>query len=139
MRPQDGDPILAKEAAAGRPSVLLCDASGRVLLPLPTEPALAAARKALVEAAHAEASVVVRGCEVLIHEKTLRVRLAAGGTVSSMHAMAIGFMAPLLSAKVLCGSASQHPQPHDPIRLAPSRPREPYPHAPRDLKPHPPA
>jgi hypothetical protein len=62
--------MLKAEAAAGRPSVLLCDASAKVLCPLPTEPSLAPARKALVEAARAEASVIVRGCEIVLHERT---------------------------------------------------------------------
>ena len=80
--------------------MLLCDASGRVLLRLPEEPKHAAARKLLVEASRSEGSVVVRGLEIVTHERTVRVRLTDGGSVASMEGMAIGYMAPLLSEHV---------------------------------------
>ena len=56
----------------------------------------------LLDASKAEGTVVVRGLEVCMHERTLRLKLRAQGkaSVTTMNPMAIGFMAPLLSEKV---------------------------------------
>jgi len=94
-------PILLVEAEAGRPSVLLCDSSARVLCLLPTDPRHAANRALLTGAARAEKSVIVRGLAVVMREKTLLVSLTSEGTVTNLDGgMAIGFMAPLLSEHI---------------------------------------
>ena len=86
--------------AAGRPSVLLCDSSARVLLELPSEKGLATARAFLCEIAKAEGAALVRGLEVVMFaDHTLRVKLGAHGSVAKLDGMAIGFFATLLSSK----------------------------------------
>lgn len=91
-------PLLQAEAAAGRPSVLLCDSSAQVLCLLPPDPKHRASRALLSGAAEAEGSVVVRGLGVVMHEKTLRVSFTSASTVANLEGgMAIGFKAPLLS------------------------------------------
>ena len=82
----------------------------RVLMWLPTAPEHAAARALLVAASRSDMAepLLVRGCEVRIHEGSLRVVLAAaaegeGGVGGSVEkgktAAAFGFQAPLLSER----------------------------------------
>ena len=101
-------PLVAAEESAGRPSALLCDASGRVLVALPTEPALASQRKLLEDAASAGGGLLVRGCEVVMREGTLRVRLTAGATVTKLEPPPVfGFMAPLLSERIFAAEEEE--------------------------------
>ena len=99
-------PLVQAEAKAGRPSVLLCDSSARVVLWLPNQPEVqpehAAAKALLLAASRSDAHepLLVRGCEVAVHEGTLRVVLGAAATVTRGETpAAFGFLAPLLSEK----------------------------------------
>lgn len=102
VQKQGTAPIVEAEAAAGRPSVLLCDSSGRVVLWLPEAPKHKDARELLLASSMSDAPepLLVRGCEVVMHEGKLRVVLGAAGSVTKSETpAAFGFLAPLLSEK----------------------------------------